>query len=376
MKIQTTQEEIEAVTQVLLSNRHADGPVIREFERALATFLGAPATVAVNSGSIANRLALAQICEGSPKARYGIIPACSFATTFNAVLEENLTPIVLDANPETLLPSAEDVKEAIDRFPDSILIIGHMMGVAWPGVAERWDVPLLEDCCDAFGAAVKGRRVGTFGEFGAFSFYPAHHINCAGGGAISFTQPPDGIELRHAREWGRLFVEGAAIPNGMHELEARYTYVRRGGNFLMNELQAALGVTQLKRAEEFIRKRNANHEYILKRLDEQGVLSYLRPVRSLPETEPSWFGFPAVLEEPTRLELIRFLGKRGIQCRPIIGGNVLRQPAYKTIRFEQLNELDGSNILHDRAFFVASHPYLTTDEMEHLVGSLEAFFSA
>lgn len=381
------------------------GRYANEFEAALPSWMGrkAPALL-VNSGSSANLLAISSF--GSPmmnqlkrraiqRGDEVITVAAGFPTTVNPIIQNGWTPVFVDVDPKTLNTNLELVQQAFTPKTRAV-VLAHTLGnpyradllAEW---CEKEGLFLLEDCCDALGAEIQGtdgslRRVGSFGDYATLSFYPAHHITMGEGGAVVGATTQLRRIAESIRDWGRdCWCEPGKdntckkrfcwklgdLPEGY---DHKYVYSNIGYNLKVTDMQAALGVSQLKKAEAFIEARRKNWKKLYDGVQRSPVLrNKLTPVEPVPGTNPSWFGFPLYCDEGlNRSKLTAFLEDRKIGTRMVFGGNLLRQPAYRNIEHRVVGGLAATDRIMNHAFWIGVHPALNDEKIQYMLEQLEA----
>jgi len=364
----TGKEEADNVMQVALSQHYGGGIWTDRFERSFADYMGARNAILCNSGSSANLLALSTI--ELPKGSKILTSAVNFPTTVNAIIQRGFVPVFVDADPRTL--NAVDV----DITPGDIraIVVAHTLGnpVDLTHYAS-YRLPIIEDCCDAIGSMINGRMVGRVGIMATASFYPAHHITMGEGGAVLTDSPKLKKILESYRDWGRDCWCAPGCDNTCgtrfaNDYDHKYTYSRIGYNLKASDFQAAVGVAQLDRLQGFIEKRKTNHAYLRAGLD--GLP--LEFVEATPNSCPSWFGFAFLT--PERNKLARYLDSKGIGNRPIMAGNILRQPAYRSIEHHVIGNLDGANAIHEKGIWVGCFPGLNFDQLDYTIETMRHYF--
>jgi CDP-6-deoxy-D-xylo-4-hexulose-3-dehydrase len=370
-----------------------------EFEKQIAARIGVARALTVNSGSSANLLALSALTSpllGERALKPGdevITAAAGFPTTINPILQNGLVPVFVDSELPTYNPSAASIAAAIGPRTRAIML-AHALGnpfeaAALRTLADQHGLWLIEDCCDAFGATCAGRSVGTFGHIGTLSFYPAHHITTGEGGAV-FTNDQQLAKLVESfRDWGRdcwcppgrentcgkrYDWQLGELPRGY---DHKYIYSHAGYNLKITDMQAAVGLSQLRRVGDLIaaRKRNFAHLW-------QG-LSHLQEFLVLPEatpgSDPSWFGFPITLTEAAgveRVDLLRYLDQKKIGTRLLMAGNLVRQPYFAGRQYRVSGNLDGADNIMTNCFWVGIYPGLDADRLDYLADQLGQFFGS
>jgi CDP-4-dehydro-6-deoxyglucose reductase, E1 len=361
----------------LTSGRFAD-----EFERRFARRMGARFALLVNSGSSANLCMVSAITSprlGDRALQPGdevITTAVGFPTTVAPILQNGLMPVWVDADVGTYNAVAEQVAAAVGPRTRAI-VLAHTLGNPFDldtigAVAEEHDLWLLEDSCDAVGATYRGRGVGTFGHLASVSFYPAHHLTMGEGGCVLASTHPLKKIVESYRDWGRdcwcdpgcQNTCGKRFEHQLGELpfgyDHKYTYAHLGYNLKLTDMQAAVGLSQLDKLDEFIRARRRNaallHE-LLTDVEDRLVL----PVPT-EGSEPSWFGFAITVRDTapiTRNELVQGLEARGVATRLLFGGNLTRQPAFLDRPGRSPFPLPGADAVMDGTFWIGVYPGLS-----------------
>jgi CDP-4-dehydro-6-deoxyglucose reductase, E1 len=367
------------------------------FEAQLAAFLGRTFVLSVNSGSSANLTATTALC--SPRLRGRALKkgdevitcAAGFPTTVNPSLQNGLVPVFIDADIPTYNARPDMIEAAVTERTRAI-ILAHTLGNPFDldevmRVAKKHKLVVVEDCCDALGALYDGKKVGTFGDVGTLSFYPAHHITMGEGGAV-FTDRTDlKRHLESVRDWGRdCYCEPGKdntcgtrfgwklgdLPEGY---DHKYTYSNTGYNLKITDMQAAVGLAQLTRLEGFIASRARNFAYLTEALAPlEGDI--ILP-KATPKSEPSWFGYPITLRDETpgrREALVQRLNERGVATRLLFGGNLTRQPYMKDHHFRVVGDLTNSDIIMNRTFWIGVFPGLTEAHLDYAAAQIRAFF--
>jgi CDP-6-deoxy-D-xylo-4-hexulose-3-dehydrase len=367
------------------------------FEAQLAAFLGRRFVLTCNSGSSANLLAVTALCSPRLRARAlkpgdeVITCAAGFPTTVNPLLQNHLVPVFIDADIPTYNVQPAMIAEAVTPRTRAIML-AHTLGNPFDlgevmRVAAQNNLVVIEDCCDALGASYDGQLVGTFGDAGTLSFYPAHHITMGEGGAVFTSRPELKRQLESIRDWGRdCYCDPGAddtcgrrfgwklgdLPAGY---DHKYTYSNTGYNLKITDMQAALGLAQLARLDGFIEARAANFAYL------HGTLSDLEAdiilPRATPKAEPSWFGFPITLRDDTpgrRELLIAELNRNGIATRLLFGGNLLRQPYMKDHAVRHVGDLANSDKIMTSTFWIGVFPGLTEAHLHYAATHIRRFF--
>ncbi len=370
------------------------GPWGDRFEQMLRQRLGVRDVALVNSGSSANLTAITaltspQLDEPLRSGDEVITPAATFPTTLAPLLQNRLTPVLVDCEMGTYNIDAGLVEEAVSGRTRAI-VVPHTLGnpcdlARLTAIAARHHLYLVEDCCDALGSRYDGRPVGTFGDLATLSFYPAHHITMGEGGAVISNKARYGRIIRSVRDWGRdcwcapgesntcgrrFGWKFGGLPEGY---DHKYTYTHMGYNLKPTDLQAAIGVAQLERLDDFVTRRRANFGMLyaaLKPLEDGLILP-----RWEERAEPSWFGFPITVRDGvSRRALVQWLEDANIETRDVFGGNILKQPAYADAPVRIFGELIQTDRVMRNTFFIGVYPGLTSQMLEFVIDRFTAFF--
>jgi CDP-6-deoxy-D-xylo-4-hexulose-3-dehydrase len=366
-----------------------------EFQRELARYVGVRNSLFVNSGSSANLVALSALT--SPKlGKRALVPgdevltvAMGFPTTVNPIIQNNLRPVVVDVQLGTYDANAALLEEAISSKTKAIMM-AHTLGNpfdlrAVKDLCEKHGLWLIEDNCDALGSTYDGKKTGSFGDLATLSFYPAHHITTGEGGAVLVNSPLVKKQAESFRDWGRdCYCESGhddtchkryqwqlgTLPAGY---DHKYIYSHIGYNLKATDMQAALGLSQLKNVDAFSSRRKENFQILHQEL--LGTEGLILP-RATANSDPSWFGFPITVEPSSgisRDDLVQFLNSRGIGTRLLFAGNILRQPAYKNVDFRVVGDLTNADIIMKHAFWVGTYPGLTEEMLKYVAHCIREF---
>ncbi len=369
-----------------------------QFESGLAARFGLKHACMVNSGSSANLVAVSALTSrflGDSRLKKGdevITTAMSFPTTVNPIFQNGLVPVFVDVDIETGNVDASKAEKAITKKTRA-MVLTHTLGN--PFDAERLskackenNMFLVEDCCDAFGSLLNGKPVGSFGDIATLSFYPAHHITTGEGGAVLTNSDLLKRAAESFRDWGRdcwcktgcnntcgkrFGWKMGGLPYGY---DHKYIYSNIGYNLKATDMQAAIGVSQLKKADEFIRLRKENFNFYLNNLKKHG--RFLRMPSSLPGTDPSPFGFTVIVKGDApfkRNDLVTHLESMGVHTRMLFGGNIVRQPAYQGENYRVAGELANSDYLLENAFWIGVYPGISQEMREYAASAFDSFFS-
>ncbi len=376
-----------------------EGPYVDQFEQEFANFFGLTYASLVNSGSSANLLALCTLTSqelGHRKLCAGdevITTAVGFPTTVNPIVQINCVPVFVDVDLPTYNIDVTQLEAACSQRTKAV-VLAHALGNPFDldVVAEfckKHNLWLIEDCCDAVGSIYRDKMAGTFGHLATTSFYPSHHITMGEGGCVLTN---DG-QLKHFvesyRDWGRdcwcnpgkdnsckkRFVQQfGQLPYGY---DHKYTYSRIGYNLKLTEMQAAVGVAQLRKLPKFIEARRHNFRTLYEALID--LEEYFVFPQATVNSEPSWFGFPLAVRETapfSRLDIVKYLEKCNIATRFLFGGNLVRQPAYRGINCRVIGELKNSDFVMNNVFWIGVYPGLTPEQLAFMAGMIHKFVSS
>lgn len=391
-------KEIIAILDSLLGGWFGLGRSAREFESNFSEYIGAAKTVLTNSGSSATLLAVTaltakELANHLERGDEVITPAMTFPTTINPVLQNGLKPVILDVELGTYNINPDDLENALTD-KTKLIFLPHAFGV--PNEMDKVmkfandnGLYVIEDNCDALGSTYKGKKTGSFGTLSTCSFYPAHHMTMGEGGAVSVNKDAELLSgiVRSFRDWGRACycAHDEKTPNGACgkrfdfkidgiPYDHRYVYTHMGYNLKPLELQAAMGLEQLKRLSEFVRKRRENFDTLYKAL--KGYEDYFILPKTPDNSEPSWFCFPLTLRDGVpfqRRDIVSFLEQNKIQTRLFFAGNVTRQPAYKGVDCVIVGDLKNSDKIMKDSFFVGVYPGIDKERMDYMIAKVDEF---
>ncbi len=384
-------QEVDAMLEVALSGWLGLGEVAERFEAKLAKYIGAAKTLSTNSGSSATLLTMAALTSRlrPDPLRPGdevITPACTFATTVAAIVHQQLVPKFVDVAIDTLNPKTETLAKFITR-KTKVIFIPHTLGnpndmPAIMKLARQYKLYVVEDNCDGLGSIYAGKKTGSFGHLGAESFYPAHHLTTGGeGGAVIINDIEFYRTALTLRNWGRgcwcLASEkhplGACRNRFNYTLEGeipvdhRYYFSELGYNLKLTEMQAAMGLVQLKKFPKMAVARRRNFKALYKFFKEYEEWFYLP--KSLPKADPCWFAFPLTLRDKvpfTRNEILTYLETHMIEGRSLFAGNIVRHPALRGVNYKIADSLKNSDKVLEDTFFVGVWPGIGKQELAYM----------
>lgn len=388
--------ELQFMTEAVLDGWLTTGRFNDQFERRLAAFLGQRRVLTTNSGSSANLLAFSALTSprlGERAIRPGdevIGVAAGFPTTVNPILQFGAVPVFVDVQLPTYNIDPSLIEAAIGPKTKAIML-AHTLGnpfdlTAVRALCDKYGLWLIEDCCDALGSRYNGRLVGSFGDIGTLSFYPAHHITMGEGGAV-FTQSPKLARIMESfRDWGRDCYCPPGQDNTCHKRFAwqlgdlpvgydhKYTYSHLGYNLKITDMQSACALAQMDRLENFIAARKRNFIWLYERL--RACEEHLVLPEATTNSEPSWFGFPLTLRDGmrhTRVDLLRHLDVERIGTRLLFAGNLTRQPYMQGQNYRVSGELPVTDRIMRDTFWIGVWPGLGEEHLEHAASRIEAW---
>ena len=366
-----------------------------DFERGLARYVGVRSAVFVNSGSSANLVALSALTSpklGKKALKPGdevITVAAGFPTTVNPIIQNGLVPVFVDVELGTYDAVIDQVREAISPKTRAIMMahtLGNPFDVAQiKSICQEHDLWLVEDSCDALGSTYDGKRTGSFGDTATVSFYPAHHITTGEGGAVFVNKPLIKKQVESFRDWGRDCYCATGHDNTCHKrfewqlgalprgYDHKYIYSHIGYNLKATDMQAALGLSQLKKLDRFISARKQNFATLSRLLGD--IPDFIMP-EATANSDPSWFGFPLTIRPESsidRTELLRNLDQHKIGTRLLFAGNLLKQPAYMNIDHRVIGDLKNSDLVMTNTFWLGVYPGLTSEMLEYVSDVIHEF---
>ena len=389
------EQELELLVESSLDFWLTTGRFAEQFEREFAKFVGVREAVLVNSGSSANLLAVAALTSqklGDRRLRPGdevITLAAGFPTTVNPILQNRLVPVFVDVHIPTFNVDVSYLETALSDRTRAVFF-AHTLGNpfdldAVTAFTKKHGLWLIEDCCDALGSTYREQKVGTFGDLATVSFYPAHHITMGEGGCVLTEKPLLRTLVESFRDWGRdcWCAPGKENTCGKrfdwqlgelpHGYDHKYIYSHVGYNLKATDMQAAVGVAQLKKLPAFIEARKRNFAYLKSGLKGKNVEEHFVLPEATPNSDPSWFGFSLLVREPapfSRNALIDFLYEKKIGTRQLFGGNLVRQPAYANLNYRIVGDLSSSDRVMNQAFWIGVYPGLTQAMLDYVLETM------
>ena len=389
-------QELKNMVEASLDGWLTTGRFNAEFEKKLAAFLGVKHLITVNSGSSANLVAFSTLTSPKLGARaiqkgdevIGV--AAGFPTTVNPILQFGAVPVFVDVDALTHNIDASKIEAAIGPKTKAIML-AHSLGNPFnldvvTALCKKYNLWLVEDCCDALGTNYRGQMVGSFGDIATLSFYPAHHITMGEGGAV-FTNNDELKTIAESfRDWGRdcycqpgkdntcgkrFCQQLGDLPMGY---DHKYTYSHLGYNLKITDMQAACGLAQLEKAPQFIQARKDNFAFLKERL--KACEEFVHLPQATEHSDPSWFGFPITLKDNcpvTRLDLLTYLDQNKVGTRLLFAGNLTRQPYMLGVNYRVSGDLQNTDNVMNNTFWIGVQPALTREMLEFAARKIETY---
>ncbi len=377
-------EEISAVLDTFLDGHITMGPRVRRLEAEWSRYLGLPDSVMVNSGSSANLLALAaaalpDLPGGLRPGDEVLVPAVGWSTTIYPIAQAGLLPVLVDCDPSLLNVDLERLQAAMSKHTRGIVVV-HLLGNPCAmdriaAFAAEQGLFLMEDCCEAHGAEIAGRKVGTFGDLSTFSFFFSHHITTGEGGMVSMRDPKpwaDRVRSLRAHGWIRERSDRDKIIAQNPGIDPRWLFVSQGYNVRSTDMNAAIGLVQLCKLDQFVRRRRQIRQRLLDGL--AGLEDRLVLQQEQPGGQHSAFAFAMILRHGVALERKDFaagLEAAGIETRPVVTGNLARQPVLQHMPHRIAGKLVNADFVHDRGLMIGIHPSTTDAQVAHVVATVQ-----
>jgi CDP-6-deoxy-D-xylo-4-hexulose-3-dehydrase len=392
------EKEIQAAVTASLDFWLTEGRFAEKFQVELAQKIGAKYAFLVNSGSSANLLALTALTSpllGEKRLKPGdevITVAAGFPTTLNPIIQNSMVPVFVDIDIPSYNAKVDEIEAAVSKKTGAIFM-AHTLGNPFDlerimKIVEKYDLYLIEDNCDALGSRYKEKNTGSIGHLSTCSFYPAHHITTGEGGAVLTSDPTIAQIVRSLKDWGRDCHCGPGENNqcgvrfsGQHGtlpqgFDHKYVYSHMGYNLKMTDIQAAIGLEQLKKLDNFCQARRENFEAYM-----NGFQAYKEHF-ILPEAEeasnPAWFAFPVTVRKEagfTRTQLTHYLDEHLVETRNLFGGNLLRQPAYSGIRHRKIGQLNNTDRIMTSTFFLGTFPGIGSEQVKYTMDVIKKFMA-
>ena len=384
------EEEIAEVINTLRSGWWGTGSKTELFEKKFSKYVGSKYALGVNSATAGLHLALKALDLKSGDEV--ITTPLTFVSTANVIIHSGLKPVFADIDIKTWNIDPKEIEKKITSRTRVILPV-HLHGRpvdmdAIMNIAKKHKLWIIEDNCDALGSKYNGKYTGTFGDISTCSFYPAHHITMGEGGAVLTNSPLLKKIISSFRDWGRdCWCESGCdntcenrfswklgkLPKGY---DHKYIYSHIGYNLKITEMQAAVGLAQLKKLPQFIETRIKNFNFIYKFLEKYN--KYFVLPKATENSLPSWFGFPILVKPDApflRAEIVNYLEKNKIATRMLFGGNLIKQPAYENIKYRIFGDLKNTDVIMNNLFWIGVYPGLTKEKLNYIGDTFNKYFA-
>lgn len=375
-------EELEAIQSVINSDMYTMGENVAEYERKFAEHFGAKYAIMVSSGSAANLLAIAALVYSGRLVRGAevIVPAVSWSTTYTPLEQFGMKLIFVDIDKDTLNISIDHVKRAVNENTKMIFAV-NLLGNSNEydellALCKEKDILLIEDNCESLGAKYKDKYLGTIGLMGTFSTFYSHHM-CTMEGGVVVTDARELYEYMlaiRAHGWTRNLPADSTIYEKKEDpFYESFNFIVPGFNLRPLEMEGAIGLRQLKKMDTIVANRRANAEYFARKMQKYSNIRIQKEIG-----ESSWFGFSMVLTGDLvdkRSQLVKYLRKADIECRPIVAGNFTRNPVIKYMNYEIPEELTNADEIHEQGLFIGNHSSNNSKEVDYFIEVLDAFFA-
>ena len=378
------EEVIESVDS-LLNTCVTMGEKVKHFEEKFAKYVGRKHAIMVNSGSSANLLSLSILTNPkfSKKVNSGdevITPALTWSTTVYPMVNNGLKPVFVDVDPETFCLDENKIEEAITEKTKAIMPV-HLLGntanmLKIQDIAERHNLFVIEDSCEAHGAEFNGKKIGSFGNMSTFSFFLSHHITTIEGG-ILLTDNDELYELGkslRAFGWIRDLDNKDEIKNKFPHIDPRFLFLNMGFNMRPTEIQGAFGIHQIGKLEKFIQIRTENAQFWNKKLDK--YTSYIQLPKELPNSRHAYFGYSILIKKDAPFSYKQFGGfleSKNIEVRPIMAGNIVEQPSSQLYEYNISSNLTNSTYIMKNGLFLPNHHMIGKLERQYILDSITEF---
>lgn len=373
-----------------------EGRYTQQFQDELADFIGKDYCLLTTSGSSANLLAISALTSQKLDKSRRLLPgdevitvAAAFPTTVYPIIQNNAIPVFIDIELKTYNADTTKLDDALTDKTKAIFL-AHTLGNPFDiervvEFCENNNLWLIEDNCDGLGSKYKNKYTGSFGDISTYSFYPAHHITMGEGGGVMTDNKQLYRILRSLREWGRdcwcppgqdntcgkrFQWQLGTLPFGY---DHKYTYSEFGYNLKITDMQAAIGVAQLKKLPEFIKARRINHKKLYMGLE--NVKDRIILPKPQDESTPSWFGFLVTFkdgEKYKRTKIMRTLEDKKIQTRLLFAGNIVRQPVFNEMRqnnsgYKIIGNLKNTDKVMNDSFWIGVYPGMTDEKINYMI---------
>ncbi|MDA7715197.1 DegT/DnrJ/EryC1/StrS aminotransferase family protein [Pelagibacteraceae bacterium] len=377
--------DIAEAIKILKSKKITIGPKTEEFQKIFSRKIKSNFSLMVNSGSSANLLALQCLINPYRKKKLKpgdevLIPSLCWSTSLWPIIQSGLKPKFVDIDLDSLNINLSDLKKKISKKTKAILIV-HVLGNCVDmgelmRIVKKHNLILIEDTCESLGTKYKKKYLGTFGDFSSFSFYSSHQISSGEGGMICCKNNDDHeiIKSLRAHGWSRGLKNEKKIASANKHLDSRFIFYNSGFNLRSTDIAASIGLNQFKDIDKFIKQRSINRDKILKTFSKNiKIIKNLSFIQANYHVKASWFGIPILLSKKIdRSKFLKKIEKFGVETRPIISGNFLKQPSIRKYKLNNNSKFRNSDIVNNHGFFIGLPTSSISDKkIKKLVGAFE-----
>lgn len=367
--------DILKMISTLLTEKFTMSEQVSKFEKMFADYIGVKHAMMVNSGSSANLIALSVLsnykCKKLQPGDEVLVPALCWSTSVFPIIQCNLKPIFVDVDAKSLNINLADLEKKITPKTKALMLV-HVLGNCTDmselnKIIEKYNLILIEDTCESLGSKYQDKYLGTFGEIGTYSFYYSHHITTVEGGMI-ITNDDEYYELMkclRAHGWSRELKNKSEIETAYPEIDSRFTFCNLGFNVRPMEIQGTMGISQLQKLAEKNENRKTNYYKIKNKIQTDPRGYFLNFPNEAIEGDIAWFGVTLFLDNKIKLkDYLNYLTTNGVENRPIITGNIVRQPVIKDL-YPDLNASDfpGAEECHLRGLFIGLSCNVMSEEL-------------
>lgn len=380
-------QEINEAMDSVMKTEFTMGKKVRKFEENYAKYIGAKDGIMVNSGSSANLIALSVLTNPRKKDRIKpgdevICPAIGWSTTFFPMVNAGLVPVYVDIDLGTYNINVDKAEKAVSDKTSAIMPV-HLAGnpCEMDGlceITEKHDLYMIEDTCEAHGSDYKGKKTGSFGDIGTYSFFMSHHITTAEGGMLVTSDEEIAELARNLRAFGwiRDMKSKKEIANKYKELDERFIFYNIGYNLRPTEIAGSFGLQQLKKIDANIKARRSNANYWISKLKQ------FDDVFIMPETTKGanhvWFGFSITVKPDapfTKNQIVNYLEEKGVETRPLMSGNMVEHPSIKLYKHRTQDNLPNARLVTKNGFFFGNFPQMTREMRQYIAETISSFIS-
>ena len=357
-------KDIHQAIKVLRSSKITSGPKTLEFQNKFSKKIKTNYSLLVNSGSSANLLAMQCLINPYRKKRLKkgdeiLIPSLCWSTSLWPIIQSGLKPKFVDVEKETLNLDLNDLRKKISKNSKGIMLV-HVLGNCTNmnelmNIIKKYNLILIEDTCESLGTTYKNKYLGTFGEFSSFSFYSSHQISSGEGGMIccKYEEDYEIIKSLRAHGWSRGLKNEKKIAKNNKQLDKRFIFYNSGFNLRSTDISASIGLSQFKDLDKFMKVRRTNRNLIIKTFEKYRINNFFNIIKENEYVKPSWFGIPILISKKLKKDkIINNLEKKGVETRPIISGNFLKQPSIKKYNLNRKMKMKNAEYINQKGFFI------------------------